>query len=141
MTNEPCTKIVIDAANLIHDDRGIEKYDKEGEQIIQMIPQRLVSTVEVCQSKGYEVSALIKYGTYMFGMIEYKSNNQEYAEFDSIIGLKESGVVKIIDAEEDDLFIQRNNFLSAGKIHYGILVPVCSLDCFFQTPVLVLRAL
>ena len=105
MTNEPCTKIVIDAANLIHDDRGIEKYDEEGEQITQMIPQRLVSTVEVCQSKGYEVSALIKYGTYMFGMIEYKSNNQEYAEFDSIIGLKESGVVKIIDAEEDDLFI------------------------------------
>ena len=108
MTNEPCTKIVIDAANLIHDDRGIEKYDEEGEQITQMIPQRLVSAVEVCQAKGYEVNALLKHGTYTYGMIQYKSNNPEYAEFTSIIQLKEAGIVKLITSEDDDLFIVEN---------------------------------
>lgn len=105
MTNEPCTKIVIDAANLIHDDRGIEKYDEEGEQITQMIPQRLVSAIKHSQEKGYEVSALLKHGTYMYGMIQYKSNNSEYADFTSIIQLKEAGVVNLITSNDDDLFI------------------------------------
>ena len=105
MTNEPCTKIVIDAANLIHDDRGIEKTDENGEHVIQMIPQRLVSAVEGCQTKGYEVSALLKHGTYTYGMIQYKSNNSEYADFTSIIQLKEAGIVKLITSKDDDLFI------------------------------------
>jgi len=105
MTNEPCTKIVIDAANLIHDDRGIEKTDENGEHVIQMIPQRLVSAVEGCQTKGYEVSALLKHGTYTYGMIQYKSNNPEYADFTSIIQLKEAGIVKLITSKDDDLFI------------------------------------
>ncbi|MDB2569340.1 hypothetical protein N9X52_03165 [Candidatus Poseidonia alphae] len=105
MTNEPCTKIVIDAANLIHDDRGIEKKDENGEHIIQMIPQRLVSAVEVCRKKGYRVSALLKHGTYMYGIIQYKSNNPEYADFTSIIQLKEAGIVKLISSKNDDLFI------------------------------------
>src|SRR6056300_630114 len=105
MTNEPCTKIVIDAANLIHDDRGIEKTDENGEHVIQMIPQRLVSAVEGCQTKGYEVRALLKHGTYMYGMIQYNSNNPEYADFTSIIQLKEAGIVKLITSKDDDLFI------------------------------------
>ena len=105
MTNEPCTKIVIDAANLIHDDRGIEKTDENGEHVIQMIPQRLVSAVESCQAKGYEVSALLKHGTYTYGMIQYKSNNSEYADFTSIIHLKEAGIVKLITSKDDDLYI------------------------------------
>jgi hypothetical protein len=105
MTNEPCTKIVIDAANLIHDDRGIEKTDVNGDHVIQMIPQRLVSAVENCQTKGYEVSALLKHGTYTYGMIQYNSNNPEYADFTSIIQLKEAGIVKLISSKDDDLFI------------------------------------
>jgi hypothetical protein len=105
MTNEPCTKIVIDAANLIHDDRGIEKTDENGDHVIQMIPLRLVSAVEGCQTKGYEVSALLKHGTYTYGMIQYKSNNPEYADFTSIIQLKEAGIVKLITSKDDDLFI------------------------------------
>jgi len=105
MTNEPCVKIVIDAANLIHDDRGIEKTDENGEHIIQMIPQRLVSAVEGCQAKGYEICALLKHGTYMYGMIQYNSNNPEYADFTSVIQLKEAGIVKLIDSKDDDMFI------------------------------------
>lgn len=105
MKNEPCTKIVIDAANLIHDDRGIEKTDDNGEHVIQMIPQRLVSAVESCQTKGYEVSALLKHGTYTYGMIQYNSNNSEYTDFTSIIQLKEAGIVKLISSRNDDLYI------------------------------------
>jgi hypothetical protein len=105
MTTEPCTKIVIDAANLIHDDRGIEKYDSEGEQITQMIPERLVSAVEQCQIKGYTVTALLKKLTYKWGLREYKSNNPEYANFAKIVELKERGTLKLIDSKEDDLYI------------------------------------
>ena len=105
MTNEPCTKIVIDAANLIHDDRGIEKTDENGEHVIQMIPQRLVSAVEICTERGYEVIALLKHGTYTYGIIQFKANNPEYSDFASIIQLKEKGIVKLIDSKEDDLFI------------------------------------
>ena len=46
MTDKPCNEIVIDAANLIHDDRGIEVYDENGDTIPQMIPERLFSAVE-----------------------------------------------------------------------------------------------
>ena len=105
MTNEPCTKIVIDAANLIHDDRGIEKYDEEGEQIIQMIPQRLVSAIEHCQEKGYEVVALLKGLTYKWGLREYKANNPDVVGFESIIELKEEGTIKIIKSYNDDMYI------------------------------------
>ena len=76
MTIKPCTKIVIDAANLIHDDRGIEKYDSEGEQITQMIPERLVSAVEQCQTKGYSVTALLKKLTYKWGLREINQTTQ-----------------------------------------------------------------
>ena len=105
MTNEPCTKIVIDAANLIHDDRGIEKYDEEGEQITQMIPQRLVSAIEHCQAKGYEVVALLKGLTYKRGLREYKANNPDVVGFESIIDLKEKGTIKIIKSNNDDMYI------------------------------------
>ena len=80
MTTNPCTKIVIDAANLIHDDRGIEKTDENGEHVIQMIPQRLVSAVEICTERGYEVIALLKHGTYTYGIIQFKANNPEYSD-------------------------------------------------------------
>lgn len=105
MTTKPCTKIVIDAANLIHDDRGIEKTDENGEHVIQMIPQRLVSAVEICTERGYEVIALLKHGTYTYGIIQFKANNPEYSDFASVIQLKEKGIVKLIDSKEDDLFI------------------------------------
>jgi hypothetical protein len=105
MTNEPCTKIVIDAANLIHDDRGIEKTDENGEHIIQMIPQRLVSAIEHCQEKGYEVVALLKGSTYKRGLREFKANNPDIVGYESIIDLKEKGTIKIIKSNNDDMYI------------------------------------
>ena len=74
MTDKPCNEIVIDAANLIHDDRGIEDYDENGDTIPQMIPERLLSAVEENQRKGYKVTALLKAGTYKYGMKRFKAN-------------------------------------------------------------------
>lgn len=105
MTDKPCNEIVIDAANLIHDDRGIEEYDENGDTIPQMIPERLLSAVEENQRKGYKVTALLKAGTYKYGMKRFKANEPSYANFGIISRLKESGIVHLINSKDDDLYI------------------------------------
>ena len=44
MNNEKL-EIIIDGANIFHDDRGIRTFDEEGEKITQSRPERLAAAI------------------------------------------------------------------------------------------------
>ena len=62
MNNEKL-ELIIDGANLLHDDRGIEIYDEEGETVMQNRPERLAKGIQIIVSnKGWKTTAILKRG-------------------------------------------------------------------------------
>jgi hypothetical protein len=53
--------VVLDGANLIHDD----KKDKDGNKILLILPERLQIAISHCESLGWPTTAILKKGTYL----------------------------------------------------------------------------
>ena len=67
---------------MLHDDRGIEIYDEEGETVIQNRPERLAKGIDYCVKKGWKTTAILKRGTYVYSQLNQES---EYVGDVSII--------------------------------------------------------
>ena len=95
--------VVMDGANLIHDDTGIEKYDDvEGSRIIQILPDRLEAAINHCENLGWPTVACLKRGTY-----KWAANNPEskYVGDISIIDrLISEGKVILLSAKKEDIY-------------------------------------
>ena len=52
MNNEKL-EVIIDGANIFHDDRGIRKFDEDGEKIMQSRPERLAAAISFCIISKY----------------------------------------------------------------------------------------
>ena len=61
-------RIVMDAANVIRDDTGIEIKNDDGESLAQVRPERLRDAIEYCERKGWETIAFLQQGTYKMAL-------------------------------------------------------------------------
>ena len=96
-------KVVMDGANLIHDDTGIEKYDDvEGSRIIQILPDRLEAAINHCENLGWPTVACLKRGTYKWAATNPES---KYVGDISIIDrLISEGKVILLSAKKEDIY-------------------------------------
>ena len=74
MNNEKL-EVIIDGANIFHDDRGIVMKDEEGERITQSRPERVAAVISLCESKGWKSTAILKQLSYY---IASKNKDSEY---------------------------------------------------------------
>jgi len=95
-------KVVLDGANIIHDDTGVEKYDDEGNRIIQILPERLEAAITHCEDLGWPTIACLKKGTYMWAAANPKSPN--VGDISIIDGLISEGKVELIHRKKEDIY-------------------------------------
>ena len=108
--------VIIDAANIIHDDRGAEIYGDDGESVTQMFPERLVSCIEVCKGKGWNVIALLKRLTYLFGKKQFNIGAEGFEQFGVIDQYLRQGSIVLVEHNSDDLFIIEHALNKDGMI-------------------------
>lgn len=97
-------KIVMDAANVIHDDTGIEIVDENGEKLGQIRPERLRDAIIHCEEKGWDTIAFLKHGTYDWARRLANTEPSRVGEFSILDDLIEQGKVELVNAKNDDIF-------------------------------------
>lgn len=102
MNNEKL-EVIIDGANLLHDDRGIEIYDEEGETVMQNRPERLAKGIEYCIKQGWKTTAILKNGTYVYSKLNQES---EYiGDINIIDNLISNNNVMLVPQKKEDIYI------------------------------------
>ena len=95
-------KVVMDGANIIHDDAGIAKKDDEGHRIIQILPERLEAAITHCENLGWPTIACLKKGTYTWAATN--PDSPYVGDLNIVDRLISEGKVILISAEKDDIF-------------------------------------
>tara|TARA_X000001036_G_C20581724_1_gene767034 strand:+ start:147 stop:1055 length:909 start_codon:yes stop_codon:yes gene_type:complete len=99
---EKYEKIVLDGANIIHDDTGIVMKDDEGKRLMQIRPERLLAAINHCESLGWSTIACLKEGTYNWA--KRNPESETVGDVDLLDQLIQDGKVITIPAEEDDIY-------------------------------------
>ena len=113
MNNEKL-EVIIDGANIFHDDRGIVMKDEEGERITQSRPERVAAVIALCESKGWKSTAILKQMSYY---IASKNKDSEYVgDMNIIDDLISKKKVMLISKKKEDIYfinlaIQRNAYI------------------------------
>lgn len=95
--------VVIDAANILRDDRGCIIRDKDGNRLTQMRPERLMSVISIVEENGGEPIALLRDGTYFSGKKKSKSEDPRYGDWDLVeSAIAENKVLRVSD--DDDMY-------------------------------------
>lgn len=95
-------RIVLDGANIIHDDTGIEMKDENGKRLVQIRPERLLAAINHCESLGWDAIACLKEGTYTWAKSNAKADT--VGDVDLLDELIQEGKVITIPAKEDDIY-------------------------------------
>ena len=96
--------IVIDAANILHNDTGIEMKDNNGQQITQSRPERLEDCILFCEGKGWEVISFMKKSTYTYARVLAKNNSNTVGDIDILDKLIEQKKLQLIDTDKEDIY-------------------------------------
>lgn len=96
--------IVIDAANILHNDTGIEMKDDNGQQIVQAHPERLEDCILFCEEKGWKVIAFMKKATYRYARTLAKRNSNTVGDIDILDDLIEQDKLHLIAADKEDIY-------------------------------------
>ena len=113
MNNEKL-EIIIDGANIFHDDRGIRKFDEDGEKITQSRPERLAAAISFCEGKGWKATAVLKQMSYY---ISTKLKDSEYVgDMNVVDDLISKKKIMLISKKKEDIYfinlaIQRNAYI------------------------------
>ena len=98
-------KIVIDAANILHNDTGIEMIDEDGQRRVQSRPERLKDCMSFCEKKGWKVTAFLKQSTYEYAVSVAKSkSNTTVGDVNILDNLIEQDKLHLIAAEKEDIY-------------------------------------
>jgi len=95
-------KVVMDGANIIHDDTGIVKRDDDGNKIIQILPDRLEAAINHCENLGWPTVACLKRGTYKWAATNPESPH--VGDISIIDRLISEGKVILISAQKEDIY-------------------------------------
>lgn len=97
-------KIVMDAANVIRDDTGIEIKNDEGESLSQVRPERLRDAIQFCERKGWETIAFLQERTYKMALKLQNVDPKRVGDLEILDDLIEQGKVELVKAQSDDIF-------------------------------------
>jgi hypothetical protein len=113
MNNEKL-EIIIDGANIFHDDRGIRTFDEDGEKITQSRPERLAAAISFCEGKGWKATAVLKQMSYY---IATKLKDSGYVgDMNIVDDLISKKKIMLISKKKEDIYfinlaIQRNAYI------------------------------
>ena len=96
--------IVIDAANILHNDNGIEIKNDNGERVTQIRPERLRDCILFCEDKGWEITAFMKKGTYRWARKLTDSNANTMGDIEILDELIEQDKLHLIDKDKEDIY-------------------------------------
>jgi hypothetical protein len=99
---EEYDKVVLDAANIIHDDTGVKKFNEDGDRIIQILPERLEAAITHCEDLGWPTVACLKRGTY-----KWAATNPEspfVGDISIVDRLISEGKVILLSAQKEDIY-------------------------------------
>ncbi len=97
-------KVVLDGANIIHNDTGIEKKDNEGNQILQIRPERLEGAISHCEELGWPTIAFLKTGTYLWAKDLADSDSPYMGDLDILERLIRDRKVVLISVKKEDIY-------------------------------------
>ena len=101
---EEYEKVVLDGANIIHNDTGIEKKDNEGNQILQIRPERMESAISHCEELGWPTIAFLKTGTYLWAKDLADSDSPYMGDQDILERLIRDRKVVLISVKKEDIY-------------------------------------
>ena len=101
---EEYEKVVLDGANIIHNDTGIEKKDNEGNQILQIRPERLEGAISHCEELGWPTIAFLKTGTYLWAKDLADSDSPYVGDQDILERLIRDRKVVLISVKKEDIY-------------------------------------
>jgi len=96
--------IIIDAANILHNDNGIEIKNDNGERVTQIRPERLRDCILFCEDKGWEITAFMKKGTYKWARKLTDSNANTMGDIEILNELIEQDKLQLIDKDKEDIY-------------------------------------
>ena len=113
MNNEKL-EVIIDGANIFHDDRGIVMKDEDGEQIMQSRPERLNAAISFCEKKGWKTTAILKQMSYY--VASQNSESDWVGDMNLLDNLISEKKVMLISKKKEDIYfinlaIQRNAYI------------------------------
>ena len=94
-------QVVIDAANIIRDDRGCIIRDEEGKRLSQIRPERLISVINHVEERGGKPIALLREGTYYSGKKRSKSEDLRFGDWGLIENAIEEEKVLVVSDDDD----------------------------------------
>ena len=97
-------RIVMDAANVIRDDTGIEIKNDEGQSLSQVRPERLRDAIQFCERKGWETIAFLQERTYKMALKLKNVDPKRVGDLEILDDLIEQGKVELVKAKSDDIF-------------------------------------
>ena len=97
-------RIVMDAANVIRDDTGIEIKNDDGESLAQVRPERLRDAIEYCERRGWETIAFLQQGTYKMALKLKNVDPKRVGDIEILDDLIEQGKVHLVKVKSDDIF-------------------------------------
>ena len=93
-------QFVVDAANILYDDRGIV-IREDGKRQSQIRPERLLSVVNYIEENGAEVICLLGHGTYYNGRKKCSIENPRFGDWGIVEGLIETQKVQVVEGDDD----------------------------------------
>ena len=118
--NDEKLEIIIDGANIFHDDRGIRIFDEVGEKITQSRPERLAAAISFCERKGWKTTAVLKQLSYY---VATKLKDSEYVgDMNLVEDLISKKKIMLISKKKEDIYfinlaIQRNAYIPVSYTH------------------------
>jgi hypothetical protein len=97
-------RIVMDAANVIRDDTGIEIKNEDGESLPQVRPERLRDAIQFCENKGWETIAFLQEGTYKMALKLKSVDPKRVGDLEILADLIEKRKVQLVKVKSDDIF-------------------------------------
>tara|TARA_Y100001954_G_scaffold229808_1_gene276403 strand:+ start:76 stop:999 length:924 start_codon:yes stop_codon:yes gene_type:complete len=97
-------RIVMDAANVIRDDTGIEIKNDDGQSLSQVRPERLRDAIQFCERKGWETIAFLQERTYKMALKLKNVDPKRVGDLEILDDLIEQGKVELVKAKSDDIF-------------------------------------
>ena len=96
--------IVIDAANILHNDTGIIMKNDNEDRVLQIRPERLRDCILFCEEKGWKITAFLKHGTYKYAASLTKTNANTMGDIDILDDLIEQDKLHLIAKDKEDIY-------------------------------------
>lgn len=95
--------VVVDAANILRDDRGCIIRDENQNRLTQMRPERLNLVIKYIKNKGRQPICILRKGTYHSGNKRKDSDDPRFGDWSLVEKGIESGDIVVV-SDDDDMY-------------------------------------